>query len=198
MSDPRNRRTPIVVVTGPPASGKSTLSETIANKLELPLIAKDSIKETLFDAFGTKDREWSQWLGQATYPLIQLFLETQLRARKPVVIEATFGQEIANGQFRELGERLPFNALQLYCNAPSDVLFARYASRADERHPGHVDDQILHEIRRDLEAGRWQPLALGGETVVVDTSDFDEVDVDALILKAAQHVSGRRSGPVVK
>jgi predicted kinase len=175
-------------VTGPPASGKSTLAERIARELSLPLIAKDVIKETLFDAFGTRDREWSIWLGQATYPLIFRFLEVQLAAGRSVVVDATFGPEMANAEFEALNARHPFRALQIYCTAPNEVLYERYAARAAERHPGHVDSQILDEINAQLEEDRWRPLDVGGETIEVDTSDFGSVDFEGLVNAALHHV----------
>jgi predicted kinase len=181
--------TPIILVTGPPASGKSTVAERIAHELRLPLIAKDAIKETLFDAFGTRGREWSVWLGRATYPLIFRFLEVQLAAGRSVVVDATFGHEVANGEFARLKTRYPFSALQIYCAAPNEVLYQRYAARATERHPGHVDAQILDEIKAQLEENRWRPLDLGGETINVDTSDFSSVDFEGLVNAASTHVS---------
>jgi predicted kinase len=50
----------VVVVTGPPASGKSTIARELADALAAPLIAKDPIKETLFDSLGTGDPAWSR------------------------------------------------------------------------------------------------------------------------------------------
>jgi predicted kinase len=180
--------TPIILVTGPPASGKTTLAERIARELRLPLIAKDVIKETLFDAFGTRDREWSIWLGRATYALIFRFLEVQLAAGRSVVVDATFGPEIANLEFETLKTRYPFSALQIFCFAPNEVLYERYTDRAAERHPGHVDSHILDEIKAQLEENRWQPLDVGGETINVDTSDFDSVDFEGLVKAASRHL----------
>jgi predicted kinase len=42
----------LVLVTGPPAAGKTTVARPLARCLALPLIGKDTIKEALFDAMG--------------------------------------------------------------------------------------------------------------------------------------------------
>ncbi len=186
------RPTPIIVVSGPPASGKTTLATSIADELRLPLIAKDAIKERLYDALGPGDREWSRWLGRATYPLIFQFLAEQLRAGRPAVVEATFGPARANDEFAALHRQWPLDVLQLYCTAAPEVLLARYAERAPRRHPGHLDSSIQDEVAAALSAGRWSSLELPGRCVVIDTTAPPVDGFDWVLGLAREHVSAAR------
>jgi predicted kinase len=179
-----------VVVTGPPASGKTTLASAVAEELGLPVIAKDAIKERLYDALGPGDREWSMRLGRATYPLLFDILSQELRADRSVVVDATFGPRVANEEFAALHRRWPFDALQLYCTAPRDVLLARYAARAPTRHPGHLDSSIQDEVAAALADGRWSPLALPGRCVTIDTTGQVSATVDRVVALAREHIGG--------
>jgi predicted kinase len=187
--------TPILVVTGPPASGKSFIAGELSRRLALPLIAKDGIKEVLYDSLGVGDRAWSRRLGGATYALMLDMLGRQLEVGRPCVVEGTFATDIANVRFAELGQRWPFVALQIFCLAPHAVLVARYAQRAPARHPGHVDAAIVDGLADQLGSGVWEPLELPGRLMKLDTRDFEALDMDALESEASVHVT-RPSEPV--
>ena len=148
----------LVVVTGPPAGGKTTVAEALARELGLPLVAKDAIKETLFDALGTGDREWSRALGRATFELLFARLARELRASRPVVAEANF-EVAAASAFAALP---PSRAVQIHCSAPAGVLLARFRARAGKRHAGHLDGEIVDEVRAAIESGRHGPLRRRG------------------------------------
>ncbi len=57
-----------ILVTGIPASGKSTMAEYLSEALHIPVISKDKIKEILFDTVGfhsrtEKSQSWNRCYG---------------------------------------------------------------------------------------------------------------------------------------
>lgn len=162
----------VVVVTGPPAAGKTTIARDLAARLGLPLIAKDTIKEALFDGLGTGDLAWSQRLGEATYLVLLALVEESVAAGASLVLEANF----ARGVESRLAA-LPARFVQLHCSAPLEVLVERYGRR--ERHPGHVDSERIDALREAVESGRHEPLDLPGGTIRLETSqpvNLDELE----------------------
>lgn len=177
----------LIIVSGPPASGKTTLARQLARELGLPLLYKDGIKETLFDSLGWRDREWSKKLGLATYRLLYYFLEAHLAAGQPLIIESNFYPEAAT-HFREIQAKFPFRPFQVLCRTEGSVLVERYAARANapDRHPGHVDLATLEEIKHILLKGRLEALDIGGEVIEIDTTDFSKIDLAGLSSRLRQ------------
>ena len=64
----------VILVTGLPAAGKTTVSRALSEALTLPLLSKDTIKESLFDVLGVRDREWSLRLGAAANSVLWALL----------------------------------------------------------------------------------------------------------------------------
>ncbi|HEX5504040.1 MAG TPA: ATP-binding protein [Thermomicrobiales bacterium] len=178
----------LVIVTGAPCTGKTALARRLAADLPLPLIAKDDIKEALYDTLGWSDRAWSRRLGRASYRLLYHFVAMELAARRPAIVESNFSASFQD-EFRALLARHDAASLQLVCETETDTLLARYHARAASgaRHPGHDDAAIYDEFIAALEAGQYGPLNLGGAVVRLDTTDFARVDYPGLLetLRAA-------------
>lgn len=148
--------------------------------LNITLIGKDAIKETLFDSLGWHDREWSRKLGAATMQILYLIAAEMLSKGNSIIVEANFKPGFDTPQMRKLASESGCRVAQVYCMADDDTIVHRILARAasGERHPGHVDNIYAQaEIREVLAKREHIPLALDGTLITLDTTDFNTIDL---------------------
>lgn len=178
----------LILVSGLPASGKTTLAQALANELSLPYLGKDAtLKEPMFDALDTTTREWSIKVGKAAFTIMQNLIEEQLKAGHSLVVESTFKYEYDNPYFVALQQKYPFTAVQVLCHADNDTLAQRFIDRIEsgERHPGHGHDyeDVSHKalVERLCAVGKPKAFEIDGKVFELDTTDFTTLDVHKLI-----------------
>ena len=162
----------LLVVTGMPSSGKTTVAEGLARRLRLPLIAKDEIKESLYDSLGAGELSSSAVLGGAAYALIFALARTMLDSGVSVIVEANFFRD----QELEFATLPQHRLVQLHCEAPLAILLERYATRS--RHAGHHDVEKIKELPARFQTGAHDALKVPGDLIELDTTQ--PVDLDAL------------------
>lgn len=177
----------LVVVTGMPSSGKTTVAEALARQLRLPLIAKDAIKESLYESLGADDVASSSRLGGAAYGLIFALADGMLAAGVSVIVEANFFRDQASDFVR----LAPHRSLQLHCSAPLPTLLDRYAQRS--RHAGHHDEEKIKELPSRFASGAHSPLSIDGELIQLDTTQPVQIDNLVSRIRAMSGGSGRGS-----
>lgn len=155
MSAVRPGPVTVIVIAGLPCSGKSTIAAQLQQRLNWPLFAKDTIKETLFDTLGWSDRAWSRRVSDASYALLFEWLVQVARTRTNAIVEANFRGEHAP-RFAELRKQNGIRLVQIACSADGELLQQRFVQRitGNTRHPGHVDQQAYVELEPQLKAGR--------------------------------------------
>lgn len=175
----------LILVSGPPASGKTTLSRRLVADLTLPLVARDDFKEVLYETLGWSTVEWSQKLGRASYELMYLAMEKLLAAGVSHIVDCNFDPTYATARLLDFAQRYSFEPFQILCTAPAELILQRYVARIDagERHPGHVDRLRTGEFDPAANERRYVPMALGGDSITIDTSDFADVQYEALLVR---------------
>jgi predicted kinase len=173
----------LIVVTGPPATGKTGLARDLARRLAIPILEKDTLKERLYEVLGHGE-ELEDRIEEAALALLFSVVESQLRAGTTVLVESNFDGRQA-GTFRHLHDEYPHDLVQVHCAKPPDEVERSFAERSasGRRHPGHGDEpEDAAEVRDDVEAGRYDPLDVPGELIRVDP---DDVELDELAARAA-------------
>lgn len=171
----------LLVVSGPPASGKTSIAEELAGRLRIPFLSKDEFKERLYEVFGSDD-ELEARIEAAGVALLYSVAGSQLAAGVSVMAESNFDRDSDLGPLVRLREKHGARIVQVHCTRDQEKLLERFVGRIEEgrRHPGHGDaPEDVAEVERKLEEGVWDPLDLPGELIRVD-EDVPGFDVDEL------------------
>jgi glucokinase len=152
----------VVVVSGAPGTGKSTVAAALAAHLGWPLLALDMIKEALADVLGTGDENWSDQVGDAAAEIV-----FRLGAQFPDVVAEGWWR----GARRERARHEFAGAVEVFCRCEPQVAMARMRARhGTSRHPIHRD--VINPALLDRAAAlavTVTPLGLGAALVEVDT-----------------------------
>lgn len=162
----------VVLVSGPPASGKTSLARPLARRLGYALLSKDDIKESLYTSLGgaPADPDFSSRIGAAAMDLLWT-----LAAQSPqVVLEANF--RTRSPQERARVASLDARIVEVHCRVPLEEASRRFAERArkERHHPAHP----LAEMTPERMAEYAQPFAL---SPVIEVDTTAPVDLDALV-----------------
>ncbi|HEX7102038.1 MAG TPA: AAA family ATPase [Nitrolancea sp.] len=174
----------LVIVSGPPASGKTTIGQMLAAALELPLLTKDGIKELLADSLNVEGIEWSKKLGVASFELLFDLANRLLTAGTSVIIEGNFDPDQSADRFAVIVRDAGATVVQVICRAEADELMERYKRRdaSGKRHSIHTDgDRVSDEsFEAQLRRDSLPPLKVEGHVIEIDTTDGETVDITAI------------------
>lgn len=164
----------LVIVSGAPGAGKTTLAVPLAAHLHYPLFSKDFIKETLVDVLGDDagSLEASRRLGGAAMELLW-----SLATRTPfAVLEANFRphSDYELGKLRSLKADI----VEIHCDCGPAETARRFAARAATS-THHVGAHPLRALPPDMLAEYDRPMGVGA-TIAVDTTR--PIDIPALAL----------------
>jgi predicted kinase len=161
----------VVLVSGAPGAGKTTLAVPLARALNFTLIVRDDIKETLYEALDGRpnDLEFSRKVGAASWEVLWT-----LASKSPeVILESNFrpNHQIEQGQLAALNAQF----VEVHCYCPPEEIMRRFARRSavGDRHYAHPMSEITAEQIAEFDG--WMGF---GALIEVDTSS--PVDIPSL------------------
>ena len=193
-----------ILVTGIPAAGKSTMAEAMSERLKLPVISKDTVKELLFDNVGFQSREEKVNLGVASMEIMYYAAGQLMKVGQPFILENNFEYASEQG-IKALLEKYQYAALTITLTGDYKVIYQRFLEResSPDRHRGHVVNDCYPEKKgsnpkelkaapisyenfvHGIERRGFDAFLVDGRQIKVDTTDFSKIDMEELFSQIA-------------
>ena len=107
----------LIIFSGLPGTGKSSLAEAVGKDLAIPVFAKDWLEATLLRS-GLQPTIQDRPLGFAGYDLLTVLAERQLILGQSVILDSVAGPETIRSTWRQLSRRYgaDWRVIECFCS----------------------------------------------------------------------------------
>lgn len=180
------------------------MAEAVSERLKLPVISKDTVKELLFDNVGFHSREEKVNLGIASMEIMYYVARQLMKTGQPFILENNFEYSSESGM-KNLLEDYPYPVLTITLTGDYRVIYRRFLEResSPDRHRGHVVNDCYPEKKVNhlkplkaktisyedfacgIEKRGFDAFRVGERQIKVDTTDFSKIDMEKLFSQIA-------------
>jgi predicted kinase len=184
-----------VIVTGRQGSGKTTLARRLAERLWMPLLCRDEIKEGYVTTFGVKHDDLPSDANRQVTELFFEFVDQYLANKISIVIEAAFQHKVWEYRMPAITERA--RTCIVLCTADEAVTSMRPIQRGlknPEREFYHGDGRVVHYKKTGeiLTPAPYETPKFDLPTINVSTDDGYDPSLDAIVSQIRSSTSDVR------
>lgn len=180
----------LIIITGDLAAGKSTLAASLSEKLSIPYLTKDSLKEIACDAIDYSTREENRKLSVSAMESMIYFFNQSALVGNSLILEANFRSEEVN-EIKLIVDEHKYNVMVFYLTGDVNLLYQRFLDRLANRHKAHRSLNLDFSLDRfisyiNLIRGQEIPYHI----YKINMTDLDEDEVLDEALKAVHQNLG--------
>ena len=159
----------LIILSGLPGTGKSTLAEAVGRHLSIPVFAKDWLEATLLRCELLPSNE-NKPLGSAGYELLTILAERQMMLGQSVILDSVAGTQSIRDAWTRLSKRYQARLRVIECICSDESFHRSQLSKRERKIPG------WHELAwADVEKVKTYFLPWSEEHLVLDMIDpFEE------------------------
>ena len=202
-----------ILIAGTPASGKTTFAAYLADKLSLPVVSKDELKELLYDTVGFQGHSEKVTLSIASTQMLYYFAESIMRTGTAFIMENNF-ENVQKNDIQTLMQTYRYRPVVVRFGGDVQIIYQRYLERNTQpgRHGGHKTNDgwpprkseillssplTMEEFSAGIRDRGIASFSLGHEDIYVDATDFSRLSYEDIVeqvqraIKSPQLSSGQ-------
>ncbi|HZI47077.1 MAG TPA: AAA family ATPase [Pyrinomonadaceae bacterium] len=173
----------LVIVTGRPGSGKTTLAKELGKLIYFPLVSRDEIKEGYVNTFKVKHDELPEHTNKTASEVFFKSIELLLTNNVSVIAEAAFQHQVWQPQITKFAKYS--EVILIVCEVDPEVAASRHLERGltdPNRGFFHGDKRVAHfkETGVVLAPAEYEPPRLEVCTIKVSTLNGYDPGLDEI------------------
>lgn len=167
--------TSVVVIFGPPASGKTTIGRYLGQQLRVPFLSRDDFKPVVHELVREGGLD-GQKAGQASRELWLVALGAVLDSGVPAIADGVFNHPQHVAAFSEFVARRRVQCFELRLVCDADTSIGRFGSRGDPA----MTEELAAAVAAAARSTPTAIVASASASTTVATTDLASVDLEAL------------------
>jgi predicted kinase len=173
----------LIIITGRPGSGKTTLAHILAKELRCPVLSRDEFKEGLVNTFDSSHKELGPDVNLTIYNVFFQAAELLLKNNITLIIEAAFQHKNWAKKLEPLLHTA--KVCVLLCSVDPQLARDRYIQRGlsdanrERFHGDFGGQQIKQEMQ--LPVANYETLKLPVPTLEVDTTGAYQPEIKDIV-----------------
>lgn len=165
----------LVLITGLPGTGKSTVADHLAKRINAKVLRTDEIRKRLFAKPKYTDEE-----KELVYRALFGIAERLLMLKHNVIIDGTFYKRELRQQIYKIAALTKSKLIIVECTAPEEAIVKRMRRRLKGRGLSDADYEVYTKIKKEYEP-------IESEHITLDTSRPLKDALDKLYSSIAQN-----------
>lgn len=180
----QTQRVAIIVVSGPPASGKTWWGRRLSREFGVPYLNRDDFKVPIYP-LAMEHGVPPDVAAQATREAWLVAVAAVLDAGLAVIADGVFNNDLHVDGFRRFVRERKEQCFELRLTADADTLLRRFEERADPP----LTEALMPGLTAAL--GRsFQPIVPGSPSIALDTTDWTTLKVSEVVASVGQWITG--------
>jgi adenylate kinase family enzyme len=166
----------LIIITGRPASGKTTLAHIVSKEIKCPVISRDELKEGYINTTGLSHHQSNTSVDLYIYDTFFRTIDLLISKRISIIIEAAFQHKLWQPKLLEFIDKADVRII--ICKTNTELTKTRFNERLSntpDRRTFHGDEQGEKLI--DI----YEPVNIEASTLYVDTTDDYNPGIEKII-----------------